>query len=322
RCDTVDINNIPVPKNKQILSYGTVQKMRAAITYYFGTFLGRGQTPWNAETKVGNPCMSNIVADYFPSLRRRKVAAGERSISSQALTDEDLNKIYNHHMTIETYKGTWGSKIARLQAHSMATMGEALLLRSDEVLQIKMENMEFQLDKDGNKTKIKIVLEKRKNDQFGSETKPFWIHLQPEQRAHRCAFRAVCAYIHASRVTSGYLYRLVTKAGQVSRTDKPLSGQKFLTMLRHSLLDVGVDPISYGTHCLRRGGAQYLYREMRVNIVELAHWGGWAGHETSDSMWRYLVGLVDDGQFDREQFGDPNRPPEIKCWTCGRSCSC
>lgn len=58
-------------------SYNHAQKMRAAMTYGFGRLCGLGSLPWHESEStgkmVGNPSVSETVATYMTSLRRRKV---------------------------------------------------------------------------------------------------------------------------------------------------------------------------------------------------------------------------------------------------------
>lgn len=59
-------------------SYTHAQKMRASMTYIFGRKCRLGRVPWQASgsqtgTPIGNPSVSDDVATYMVSLRRRKV---------------------------------------------------------------------------------------------------------------------------------------------------------------------------------------------------------------------------------------------------------
>ncbi|KAJ7888301.1 hypothetical protein B0H13DRAFT_1627146, partial [Mycena leptocephala] len=323
-CDIIDVDGKPIPPLQVQSSYGTAQKMRAALSYTFGTVHGHGRTPWHkSETSgqwVGNPSISNLVGDYLPSLRRRKmcVRRDHTLSSSNFSTQRDFLKIYDHNTSLHEYGDGLG-KNARLEIQSINTMGFQLLLRSDDVLNIRMENITFELDDNGKRTLTKIVLDRRKNDPFNIKTEPFWIHLQPVYLSHLCAFRALCFWISAARHTTGYLYRLVSKKDCVTRMDRPLSSRKYLEMLRLNLLEVGIDPASYGTHCLRRGGTQYFYIVKGVKFTDLCHWGGWVlDLKSSNSIWRYLIGLIDEHEFDRRDFLNPNRCTAVKCYICGR----
>jgi len=80
------------------------------------------------------------------------------------------------------------------------------------------------------------------------------------------------------------------------------TSEYFLEMFRNNLLDVGIDPIPYGTHSFRRGGCQWM--SVDLTIV------------------KYLISWNDNPMQKREDFFNFNRVPMLKCWTCGRSCRC
>lgn len=58
-------------------SYSHAQKMRAAVTYAFGRLNGLGSIAWQKSEvsgrMIGNPSVSEAVARYMVSLRKRKV---------------------------------------------------------------------------------------------------------------------------------------------------------------------------------------------------------------------------------------------------------
>lgn len=93
-------------------------------------------------------------------------------------------------------------------------------------------------------------------------------------------------------------------------------------MLRNLILDLGIDPRRYGTHCLRRGGAQYLHRERRWSIARICDWIGWSEEYSIFTVFRYLYSPHDDPVMAREDYLNPKIAPTLVCHQCGRSCHC
>ncbi|KAJ7462933.1 hypothetical protein FB451DRAFT_1043461, partial [Mycena latifolia] len=89
-CDELNFDGSMKPSGQVRDSYNHAQKMRAAMTYAFGRLCGLGSLPWHAsevnQRMVGNPSVSETVATYMTSLRRRKVRAGETATSARAIT--------------------------------------------------------------------------------------------------------------------------------------------------------------------------------------------------------------------------------------------
>ena len=74
RCDTIGLDGKPAVGARS--SYTHAQKMRSSMTYIFGRKCQAGRTPWHVPQTgipVGNPSVSDDVATYMVSLRRRKV---------------------------------------------------------------------------------------------------------------------------------------------------------------------------------------------------------------------------------------------------------
>ncbi|KAJ6454083.1 hypothetical protein C8R47DRAFT_997399, partial [Mycena vitilis] len=353
-CDVIDIDGEPVPKSRQVPTYAHAQKMRAAMTYVFGRIHRLGSVPWQESASspgrmLGNPSVSEIVSSYMVSLRRRKVQAGETSISSRAITPDILLNLYDYNnangrsivqpMGTQLPRDRWCGARTLIMIHCALTIGFACLLRFDEVLRIQMTDITFLLDKKGNKTVAELMLRSRKTSQFGG-IKPFYIHLLPVHEAHLCPFRALCLWISVSRFRSGHLFRTMTKHDQVSASDKlmvsrlffamsafgscwhPQSTSTFLQLFRHNLLDINIDPAPYGTHSVRRGGVQYLLLFKRAGLRQICEWGGWSTDFTSTSVLRYIISISDDVQLDREDFLNPHRPLQLTCYRCGRNCNC
>jgi len=57
--------------------------------------------------------------------------------------------------------------------------------------------------------------------------KPFYLYELPEHEAHLCPVRAIAAYIAASRITHGYLFRRMAAGDRPRQDNTP--------MVRHSL---------------------------------------------------------------------------------------
>ncbi|KAJ7795520.1 DNA breaking-rejoining enzyme [Mycena olivaceomarginata] len=294
-------------------SYNHVQKMRAAMTYGFGRLCGLvGSLPWHESEStgkmVGNPSVSETVATYMTSLRRRKVRAGETATSARAITQETLRKLYdfNHQPEVAEIKDytagsrkqvkgphEWGGGQAQQLLELAYVLSFLCLLRFDEVLKIQMHDIERISD-----TCIKLTLPFRKTNQLVS-VKPFYLHLFSPHLAHLCPIRALAEWLVVSGITEGYLFRKMASGDRVASQNSHMTSEFFLEMFRNNLLDVGIDPYQY---------------------VRICDWGGWSTEFSNLTIMKYLISYVDDPFERREDYMNPDRPPTLKCFTCGRSC--
>ncbi|KAJ7838616.1 DNA breaking-rejoining enzyme [Mycena olivaceomarginata] len=262
--------------------------MRAAMTYAFGRLLGLGSLPWHQSEStgkmVGNPSVSETVATYMTSLRRRKETLGKLYEFNNQPAFAEIKEYAAGSRSQPKSPHDWGGARARRLLTLAYVLSFLCLLRFDE---------------------------------------PFYLHLFPEHLAHICPIRALAQWLCVSEITEGYLFRKMSSGDRVS-TDKNshMTSEFFLEMFRNNLLDIGIDPYPYGTHSFRRGGCQWLYTSCRWGLVRICDWGGWSTEFTNLTIVKYLISYVDEPSERREDYMNPNRPPTRKCYTCGRTCYC
>ncbi|KAK6989001.1 hypothetical protein R3P38DRAFT_3331736 [Favolaschia claudopus] len=326
-CDEYDFDRTKKDSTTARASYNHAQKMRAAMTYAFGRLNGLGSLPWHESEStgkmVGNPSVSETVATYMTSLRRRKVRAGETATSARAITQETLLKLYmfnNQPEIAKVREYTAGSRKTQKAAHEWGggrarrllalayILSFLCLLRFDEVLKIQLHDIEWVSD-----TCIKLTLPFRKTSQFGG-IKPFYLHLFPPHLAHLCPIRALANWLCVADIEDGFLFRKIASGDRTSEC--------FLEMFRNNMLDIGIDPAPYGTHSFRRGGCQWLYSCCRWGLIRICDWGGWSTEFSNLTIVKYLISYADEPSERREDYMNPNRPPTLKCFSCGRTCHC
>jgi len=289
--------------------------------------LNKGNGEWE-----GNPSVSTEVARYMVALRKRKHAAGDRyTMTSRALTSDVIRKIFTYNQAdgrsiVQLFvphgkaKDTWGSPRHRLLVHAVLTMAFVCLLRIDEVLNLRFEAIQFHSPE-----QIEIELFSRKTHPFGG-TKPFPLWMFNAQDEALCPIRALAHWVQACgpEKCSGYVFRAPGSNGQAPAMfqDQPISASAFLELFRNNLLDIGIDGDLYGGHSCRRGGCQWLVRELRWPILRVCDWGTWSKDLSHSSIIRYLFAWSDDPYEAREDFFNPNRKPKVVCSACGRSCWC
>ena len=75
RCDTIDLIT-GKPREGSLSTYQHAQKIRAAVSHYYGRIRQLGTTQWeclgNGKAK-GNPSLAPFLCNYMVSLKRRKV---------------------------------------------------------------------------------------------------------------------------------------------------------------------------------------------------------------------------------------------------------
>ncbi|KAG1800902.1 DNA breaking-rejoining enzyme [Suillus plorans] len=334
-CDSVKLDGTNKPSTNERGLYSHAQKMRAAMTYTFGRLQGLGNLPWHESElhsgqMLGNPSVSVEVSSYMCSLRRCKVQAGEVAVSAHAITSHILKRMYHFNHRPENWaildyrpggrgdssseSSHWAGGRIRRCLHAAYTIAFLCMLRSDEVLKIQLHDLHFFSNG------LVLTLPFRKTHQ-NSDIKPFWLWIMPTE-AHLCAVQAIAEWIMASRIVTGYLFRKFASGDRIAEANQPLTSERFLELFRNNLLDIGVDPSSYGTHSFRRGGCQYLHIERQWLLHRICEWGSWSLEFTNLTIVKYLISHNDDATEPHEHFFNPDRSPSVKCPHCGRSCPC
>ncbi len=137
----------------------------------------------------------------------------------------------------------WGRERARRLVHAVITLSFVCLLRIDETLGLRLEDIELP---QGPKSKsISITLQKRKTDQFGGMmasflfkdinnlctilaypgTRPFVLWRFQENESHICPIRALSHWLVCSEIESGYIFRGIRVNKDIERiNENPIVG--------------------------------------------------------------------------------------------------
>ncbi|KIJ07550.1 hypothetical protein PAXINDRAFT_90221, partial [Paxillus involutus ATCC 200175] len=339
RCDENDIwTGKPKPPSIPRVTYGTAQKMRAAISHKFGHDHGLGTQPWTEHPMqpgkfVGNPSLSVTVSQYMVSLRRRKVRAGEAVTSARAMDESTMKQLWVFAWSTKRKEfgpvrrdrkaknpSEWGGFYIRMMLYLLYLVSMLCLLRFDEALRITWSDVVFQ------DFRIQLNLPFRKTHQYGGIT-PFYVYANRE-RPWMCLLQAFAIWWVLAQQRNehldGFVFRkrIGADGTSVNPTDG-MSSETFLECFRNNLLDINVDPRPYGTHSFRRGGCQYLHKVLKWPFRQICLWGGWAERfDNPGTIFKYLLSWNDNPDEEREHYMNPNRTGTDPCRACGRTCHC
>ncbi|KIJ09570.1 hypothetical protein PAXINDRAFT_87284, partial [Paxillus involutus ATCC 200175] len=336
RCDENDIwTGKPKPPSVPRVTYGTAQKMRAAISHKFGRDYGMGTQPWTehqvqAGRFVGNPSLSVTVSQYMVSLRRRKVRAGEAVTSARAMDESTMKRLWDCAWSTERKEfgpvsrkrkaenpSEWAGFYIRMMLYLLYLVSMLCLLRFDKALRITWSDVVFQ------DFRIQLNLPFRKTHQYSA-----LLHLRKQTAPLDVPSKAFAMWWVLARERNqhldGFVFRKKVGADgtSVNPTDG-MSSESFLECFRNNLLDIKVDPRPYGTHSFRRGGCQYLHKVLKWSFRQICLWGGWAERfDNPGTIFKYLLSWNDNPDEEREHYMNPHRVGTDPCHVCGRTCHC
>ncbi|KAL1699077.1 hypothetical protein EV121DRAFT_216974, partial [Schizophyllum commune] len=343
RCDDVDWRTgLPKPASQRRSGIGHAQKIRAALTNLFGIKGNLGALQWQqdraSEQMIGNPSISPLVSRYMLGLAKRKVRLSisseqpyihKTSVSGGRKLDEREGNYSGKYLINENLHPRF------LQA--CYTLAYLCLLRFDEVLQIQISDLRWITDGKGRRVELRLPFRKTTHvagmyptrdvalhaDAHLAKIQPFVLWPMRREEAYLCPYRALCEWLHASKLREGFLFPRLSVDGRIKRTTNTQhTAESFLEHFRINLLQVGVSYSAYGTHSFRRGGCQYLITHRRWNIRRVCEWGGWSTDFTYMTIVKYIISYVDEAMSARDDFFRPDQPVTRHCTTCGRCCPC
>ncbi|KAJ3898863.1 hypothetical protein F5879DRAFT_811886 [Lentinula edodes] len=339
-CDPFYIAKSSHPSCKP-LSFASATQMRAAVNYGFTRDPRRSSTwSYNRQTEkwTGNPVQCVQLSRYIRGLHNRKTRSGECATSSRAATASIMRKLHasllawlennsdnaNQRSTSCGNKKNikdWGGRLKRFSTWLIGLIAFRCLLRTCDVVDLTVENLGFSPLEDDD-THISITPWWTKTQQAGS-VEPFHFYSEYfENLVDFCIVRGIRAWLRMSGITQGYLFPKIYGYDQLQDSmGDHMSTQDFLSNFRNALKDIGESPEMYTVHAFRRGGTQFLYEDVKMNLIKILQWGKWSTDLTYSTILRYLIADTDIMKTPRSRLMLPNRGPS-SCRSCRRSCLC
>ena len=138
---------------------------------------------------------------------------------------------------------------AGLRDRALLLLGFAVGLRRSEIVVLTVEDLSPSPDG------LRIRIARSKTDQQGRGHELLLVYAEPPRP---CPVRAIRAWLDAAEITSGPLFRRVTRTGAVS---SPLTPQTVALIIKKRARAAGLDPREFAGHSLRSGYATQAARD-------------------------------------------------------------
>lgn len=179
---------------------------------------------------LDDPTGSELVVATLRGIRRRR---GHASDQAKPLLRDDLFAVLD----------SLGSGMKDIRDRALLLVGFAGGFRRSELVALDIADIEP--DRQG----LIITIRRSKTDQYG-EGRRIGI---PHGRSRHCPVKTLEAWLEASGITEGPVFRRVNRHGHV--LNQRLSGEAVSIVLQQRLRDIGYDPAGYSGHSLRAGFA-------------------------------------------------------------------
>jgi site-specific recombinase XerD len=138
---------------------------------------------------------------------------------------------------------------AGLRDRALLLVGFAVGLRRSELVALRIEDVSPSPDG------IRIRIARSKTDQHGTGQELLVVYAEPPRP---CPVRALRAWIDTAALTTGPVFRRVTRTGAIS---SPLTAQSVALIIKKRARAAGLDPREFAGHSLRAGYATQAARD-------------------------------------------------------------
>lgn len=132
---------------------------------------------------------------------------------------------------------------------ALLLLGFAVRLRRSELVALRIEDLSPFPDG------IRIRIARSKTDQHGAGQELLVVYAEPPRP---CPVRALRAWIDTAELTSGPVFRRVTRTGAIS---SPLTAQSVALIIKKRARGAGLDEREFAGHSLRAGYATQAARD-------------------------------------------------------------
>jgi integrase len=245
----------------------------STVANYIGAMRGR-YAPATVERRVAtwsvlheaneveNPCRSRLVRQTLKGLRRE----APRQRTAQPLLMDDLLLVLEDIPT---------TSLVGLRDRALLLVGLTLGRRRSELAALQVEDL-HRIDRP--RRGYSVTIQRSKTDQEG-KGQECWL---PRSGRPTCPVAALEKWLEAASITSGPVFRSVSRAGVVG---EGLSDRSISTVIARRAEEAGLPPGQWSGHSLRAGFATEQARRGKSSR-SIARQGGWS--PTSPVLHRYV----------------------------------
>lgn len=213
----------------------------------------------HARRGLPDPTKSELVRAVLQGVRREHGGPQRRA---QPLLPCDLRRML----------GQLALDSRGLRDRALVLLGFAAALRRSELVSLDVDDLTFM--REG----MTVRVRRSKTDQVGTGRSV----AVPLGQGEFCAVAAVQAWLSGAQLTSGPIFRSVSRAGSVSR--ERLSDQSVSLIVKALVAAIGLPPGAYSGHSLRAG----LVTSAALMGVPAARIQQQTGHQSVAMMSRYV----------------------------------
>lgn len=221
----------------------------AVIALYLTSLAKRGLAVSTIRRRAAAIARAHRQAGHLPATSDPRVVTVMEGIARVHGSAPNKKTALLREPLLELIDRIHPSTPAALRDRALLLLGFAVGLRRSEIIALEVEDLSPSPDG------IRIRIARSKTDQRGTGHELLVVYAEPPRP---CPVRALRAWIDAAAITTGLIFRRVTRTGAVS---SPLTAQTVALIIKKRARAAGLDPREFAGHSLRSGYATQAARD-------------------------------------------------------------
>jgi site-specific recombinase XerD len=234
-CDRYQLVSLPAPA--------------AVIALYLTSLAKRGLAVSTIRRRAAAIARAHRQASHLPATSDPRVLTVMEGIARVHGSTPNKKTALLRDPLLELTDRVDVSTTAGLRDRALLLLGFALGLRRSELVALRVEDLSPSPDG------LRIRIARSKTDQHGHGHELLVVYAEPPRP---CPVRALRAWLDTAQITSGPIFRRVTRTGAIS---SPLSSQTVALIVKKRASAAGLDPREFAGHSLRSGYATQAARD-------------------------------------------------------------
>jgi integrase len=231
---------------------------------------------WHIDQGFPDPTKAPLIKKVLKGINELHPMQLKQAKPFQLDTLQHLDGWLDSEIQVAERAGDRPALLKHRRDRALVLLGFWRGFRSDELARLHVENIEV-IPQQG----LRLFLPRTKSDRTNAGTT-----FRVPALAALCPTEAYHAWIETAALTSGAVFRAISRGGRIAET--PLHANSFIPLLRQLFKRSGIPaPTTYSSHSLRRGFANWANSD-GWDVKTLMEYVGW---KDVKSATRYIDGI-------------------------------
>jgi site-specific recombinase XerD len=243
------------------------------VAAYITDLAGHGARASTIGRRLAAIRLAHLSADQSSPSTHARVTATHKGLNRTIGTRPDKKAAISAAQLSGMVGGLDASTLAGERDRALLLLGFAGAFRRSELVALDVDDLDFRSEG------LLVNLRRSKTDQEGAGR---WVAVAYGEHQATCAVRALQGWLAAGGITSGPVFRPVTRHGAAPA--RRLTSQSVALIVKRAARSVGLDPDQFAGHSLRSGHVTTA----DANGASFTEIQGQTGHKRVETLLGYI----------------------------------